>query len=155
MSDFNWVAISTLATIFTGIIALFSIIKKRNKIKIYLTNEGRFSDEKKAYIEITNHGKRTITINRILVKYCDDKVKELIQDFKLPKSVKQNDSLLIDSPHIAYHLNKIKDIYVTDSSGKKWKCNKKSMKLTNKIISNYIGKRFIYPSMGDKEDESL
>jgi len=92
---------------------------------------------------------------RILIKEKGSDLIELsTQDFDLPKTIQTQQHIKLKSPYIAFNIEKIDEIYVEDTSGKRWKVDKKSLEQSAKILGNYIGNRLIYPSMGDELDEN-
>ena len=152
----NWAAISAIAAIIVAFWSVYTFfIKKRKKTRVELATEGRQSKEPAVYIIIQNDSEPPITIVRILIREKGSDLIELsTQGFNLPETIQTQQHIKLRSPYLAYNIEKIAEIYVEDTSGKRWKVSKKSLEQSAKILRNYIGNRLIYPSMGDELDEN-
>ena len=154
----NWEIFSALSTFLAVLVALsitvfHHIYQLRIRLRVHLATQGRFSAEQKIIIVVTNLGLVPETITRILVKNADKHIVELHQDFELPKTLRAHEIEHFDSPYLAHNLDSVLAIYAEDSRGKRWNCTKESIQTIRRIYRNFIGKRFLYPSMGDKEYE--
>lgn len=152
----NWTAISAIAAVATVIFTIWLFFyKKRKKVFVELTTEGRRSEEPKIFIIIKNDSEPLITVVRILIRENEKDLNELsTQDFDLPKTIHFHDHIQLESPFIAHNIQNIKEIYAEDSTGRRWEVEKKSLKQSKKILRNFIGKRLVFESMGDKLDEN-
>ena len=155
----NWEAFTAISTLLAVLTALFIhffqyFYQKKIHLKIHLATKGRFSEDKKTYIVLSNSGVIPETIIRILIRDTDGKLIELQQDFDLPKTLRPHEVIHLDSPYLAHNLEKVNEIYAEDSSGKRWICEQNSIKHSGKILKHFIGRRFLYPSMGDEIDEN-
>ena len=151
----NWQFFSTVGTLSAVIIVLsLYLLPRRRKIKVFLSNTGRYSSEPRAFINIANPNFLPVTITRVVYRNPSNQVIELShQNFKLPETIEYGHSISLESPAIAHNLSEFRAIFVEDAFGKRWRCNRMSVRYTKKLFRNFIGKRFIYPSMGDETDE--
>lgn len=156
----NWNAFAAVSTFLAVLVALGisvwqHINQKMVRLRITLATKGRYSEDKKTYIVISNMGIVPETIVRILTKDKKGKITELHnQDFDLPKTLRPHEIIHLDCPYFTENLDKVEEICAEDCSGKKWKCEADSVNHSSKILQNFIGKRLIYPPMGDETDES-
>ncbi len=155
----NWEIFAAISTFLAVLTALFIHFfqysyQKKIRLKIYLATKGRFSENKKTYIVLSNLGMIPETIIRILIRDTNGKLIELQQDFDLPKTLRPHEVIHLDSPYLAHNLDKVKEIFAEDSAGTKWQCEQNSVKHSGKILKHFIGKRIIFPDMGDQIDEN-
>jgi len=156
----NWEAFAAISTFLAVLTALFIhffqyFSQKKTRLKIHLVTKGRYSEDKKIYIVASNLGIIPETITRVLIKNKNGKLIELSnQDFDLPKTLRPHEVIHLDSPYIAHNLDKVEEIFMEDSKGKKWTCEQDSIKHSRKILKHFIGKRLHFPSMGDETDEN-
>ena len=151
-----WAAISAIGAIIAILWAVCTFLsKKQKKITVELATDGRRSSEPIVHIIIQNDSEPQITIVRILIKQKGSDLIELsTQDFDLPKTIPTQQHIKLKSPYLAHNIEKVVEIYAEDTSGKMWKVKNKSLKQSAKILRNFIGKRLLYPSMGDELDEN-
>lgn len=152
----NWTAVSTVTAV---VVAIFTILvflyKKKKRVFVELATEGRHSVDPKIYIVIKNDSRPLITIVRILTReYYKDLIELSTQDFDLPKTINFHANIQLDSPYIAHNIQNIAEIYAEDSTGRRWSVNKESLMQSKKILRNFIGRRLVYPSMGDELNEN-
>jgi hypothetical protein len=155
----NWEAFAAISTFLAVLTALFIhfyqyYYQEKIRLKIHLATKGRYSEDKKIYIVLSNLGVIPETITRILIEDTSGKAIELQQDFDLPKTLQAHEIIHLDCPYFAHNLDKIKKIFAEDSSGKKWTCEQDSVQQSRKILKHFIGKRLHFPSMGDETDEN-
>ncbi|MBU6392435.1 MAG: hypothetical protein KGQ83_09380 [Planctomycetes bacterium] len=154
-----WEILGNIRIDWTAVVAIFTIwlflYKKKKRVFVDLATEGRRSEDPKIYIIIKNDSEPLITIVRILTReYHKDLIKLSTQDFDLPKTINLHANIQLESPYIAHNIQNIAEIYAEDSTGRRWGVNKKSLMQLRKILRNFIGKRLVYPSMGDELDEN-
>ena len=157
-NNINWEALAAISTFLAVLVALGLAVfqhfyQNRVRLRAHLATQGRYSDEKKAIIVISNIGLVSETVTRLLIKTSQKETIELQQDLKLPQTLGPHDVIHLDCPYLAHNLKDVLEIHAEDSRGNRWRCNKDSIKNAIKIYNNFIGKRFVYPSMGDKPNE--
>lgn len=83
-------AISTFLAVLTALFIHFFqyFYQKKVRLKTLLATKGRFSEDKKTYIVLSNLGMIPETIIRILIRDTSSKLIELQQDFDLPKTLR-------------------------------------------------------------------
>ncbi len=155
----NWEAFAAISTFLAVLVALGlsvfqHVYQNRVRLRVHLATQGRYSDEKKAIIVISNISLVSETITRLLIKTSPKETIELQQDLNLPQTIGPHDVIHLDCPYLAHNLKDVLEIQAEDSRGTRWKCNKHSIKNAMKIYNNFIGKRLVYPSMGDKTNEN-
>jgi hypothetical protein len=152
----EWGVLSAIVAIIGVSWTVYSFINKlRKRIRIELSTAGRRSDEPRIDINLMNDSEPQVTIVRILIREEGGNLIELCtQDFDLPKTIQNKQYIKLNSPYLAHNINKITEICAEEATGKKWKVSKKNLTQSKKILRNYIGKRLIFPSMGDELDEN-
>ncbi len=155
----NWEAFAAISTFFAVLVALgLSVFQyfyqNRVRLRVHLATQGRYSEEKKAIIVISNISLLSETITRLLIKTSPKETIELQQDLNLPQTLGPHDVIHLDCPYLAHNLKDVLEIHAEDSRGTRWKCNKDSIQNAMKIYNNFIGKRLVYPSMGDETNEN-
>jgi len=130
------------------------IIPKESGIKVELSTSGRKSQNREANIIIINLKENPVTIVRVLTKEKNGPLVELsTQGFDLPQTIKYQNHIKLASPYIAHNIDKIERICVEDTEGKRWDVDNETFNQAKKVLSNFIGNRLIYPTMGDELDE--
>jgi hypothetical protein len=140
--EISWTTISAMSTLAAVGIALFlHYWQEKSKINVVIASGPRYGEGKKAIITIANQGNRAETIIRILYRKKENgKVYELIdRDIILPKTIPAHGIEYYDWPYLQDNSNLIDNIIVEDAIGRRWGCDKTSLKNAQKLLLNHRG----------------
>ena len=140
----GWEFLSSISTFLAVVVALvFSSVQWKKKIKVTLSNSGRKADDFVVLINVINAGNVIVMVNSVYVEQYNKDIHEVnfnLNEKVLPVALKSGEVITMSSPYISHNLDKIKNIYIKDSTEKAWKCERRSIAFAKKIKSNYLGK---------------
>src|SRR4030042_1167689 len=143
----DWQMIASLLTIIIAIIAIIPLYRDRRKLRVFLIPGKRYNpdgdaiQEKLIIIRIMNVSRRRMIAMSIAYTFINDKCKLFfwkkpvyplaISD--LPKIIEEGNFHSEFTFNLAKDFEKIKSVFVIDSTGKKWKVKKRNIKRFKKI----------------------
>lgn len=146
-----WTAITSIGSLIVVFVALIPIFKDKAKLNVNLRaldqigQTGRYEFE----ISIVNTGRRNAYIDNVIIEYNDFKhhiikeMNDLSEIVEGERKIIKNDSWPLTA------ISTVKRIFVVDSTGKRWKVNKKNLKM----FLHEIEKKNIEKAASIKEQE--
>ena len=133
-----WDAFTAFGTIAVAIVAVIPIFRDRPILRVHMfrTEDIDSTGRKKAYVSITNKGRRPVTIDRLVVEYDSE-----INHTETLKSgrcrLNESESLNVEIGSVFYLLGNspAKRVFVVDSTGKKWRAGRMHTKRWIKALS--------------------
>ena len=138
-----WEVLSSVSTFLAIVVALYlASFQKRKDIKVNLSNEGCYSERFEVFVHIINNGNVSVVINSLYLIEVNGEIHEISKniDENLPESLNPGQILKLHSPYLSHNFDKVKKVYIKDSTGKKWNCDRNSMRFCKTIKSKFIGK---------------
>ena len=118
-----WTAIAAIGSIVVAFIAVIPIFRDRAKIKVTIKNLEEISSTGriKIALTITNCGRRTVYLDRIMVSYVDVKPYEKTIDVRECEIHEGRWLTIIDDSWSLTSISKPRRLMIIDTVGRKWK----------------------------------
>ena len=133
-----WDALTAFGTIAVAIVAVIPIFRDRPILRVHMfrTEDIDSTGRRKAYVSITNKGRRPATIDRIVIQYDSEfnQTETLCSErYRLTES----ESVNVEIGSVFYVLGNTpaKHVFVVDSTGKKWRASRGHVKDWIKAIA--------------------